>query len=139
MLSRNRNAYREEPAGPQRETPGAQCHGPQTVEIGLFLYAGEWHESGLLAAAERFRHPFTTVAGWNADPDHAPVVPDGGVSVNGAGVVLTSCRAVGNDTEVRVVAMTPEPTTAVVRSAGRSQEVPLRGWQIAGARLETSG
>jgi alpha-mannosidase len=136
LLSRNANAWREEPAGPQLATPGAQCRGIRTVELGLYLYAGEWHESGLLDAAERFRHPFTTVAGRNQDPASIPRIPRGGIEIGGRGVVLSSCReGEGRDAEVRLVALTPEPTTATIRTAhdhdGRSMD--MRPWQVATA------
>ena len=75
LLSRNDNAWREEPAGPQLATPGAQCRGMRTVELGLYLYAGEWHESGLLDAAERYRHPFTHRRGTEPGPGQRPGDP----------------------------------------------------------------
>lgn len=131
LLSRNDNAWREEPAGPQLATPGAQCRGVRTVELGLFLYAGEWHKSGLLDAAERYRHPFTALAGRSQDPASVPAVPKGGVEIGGRGVVLSSCRDIGGeDPEVRVVALTPEPTTATIRTARDHQQVTMRPWQI---------
>jgi alpha-mannosidase len=131
LLSRNENAWREEPAGPQLATPGAQCHGVRTVELALFLHAGEWHESGLLQAAERFRHPFTAVAGRGQDPGGVPDVPAGGVEVGGRGVVLSSCRDAGRDgPELRLVALTPEATTATVRSAEGHGDIAMRPWQI---------
>jgi mannosylglycerate hydrolase len=112
-------------------TPGAQCHGVRTVELALSLYAGEWHESGLVEAAERFRHPFTAVPGRGQDPSGAPEVPAGGIEIGGRGVVLSSCRDVGRDgPELRLVALTPEPTTATVRSAGRHGDIAMSPWQI---------
>ena len=131
LLSRNDNAWREEPAGPQVPTPGAQCHGVRTVELALFLYAGEWHESGLLDAAERYRHPFTTVPGTGRTADRVPEVPTGGIEISGRGVVLSSCRDVGREgPEVRLVALTPEPTTATIASADARGDVAMRPWQV---------
>ncbi|MEY9929484.1 mannosylglycerate hydrolase [Catenulispora sp. GP43] len=134
LLSRDDNAWRAEPAGPHLATPGAQCRGPRTVELGLYLYAGEWHESGLLDAAERYRHPLTTVAGRSPDPCGVPVVPAGGVEVGGHGVVLSSCRDVGGEgPELRLTALTPEPTTATVRTAyaDTAHSMEMRPWQVA--------
>ncbi|MEY9910917.1 mannosylglycerate hydrolase [Catenulispora sp. MAP12-49] len=144
LLSRNDNAWRAEPAGPQLPTPGAQCRGPRTVELALYLYAGEWHESGLLDAAERYRHPLTTVAGRNEDPGSVPVVPAGGIEVGGRGVVLSSCRDTGaEDPELRLVALTPKPTTATIRTASTTHTsthasthtsthtMEMRPWQVA--------
>ncbi|NUR63189.1 MAG: alpha-mannosidase [Catenulispora sp.] len=131
LLSRNDNAWREEPAGPQLPTPGAQCHGVRTVELALFLYAGEWHESGLLDAAERYRHPFTTVPGSGRKADCVPDVPPGGIEISGHGVVLSSCRDVGREgPEVRLVALRPEPTIATIASADACGDVAMRPWQI---------
>ncbi|MFD0637604.1 hypothetical protein ACFQ9X_44600 [Catenulispora yoronensis] len=133
LLSRNENAWREEPAGPQMATPGAQCRGLRTVELALFLYEGEWHESGLLEAAERFRHPFTAVPGTGQDPEGVPEVPAGGIEVTGRGIVLTSCRDVGGDgPELRLVALTPGPATATVRSehGDGDGDITMRPWQI---------
>ncbi|MEY9858288.1 mannosylglycerate hydrolase [Catenulispora sp. GAS73] len=136
LLSRNDNAWREEPAGPQLPTPGAQCHGVRTVELGLYLYAGEWHESGLLDAAERYRHPFTALPGRSQNPDNVPEIPDGGIEIGGRGVVLSSCRDVsdnggGEAAEVRLVALTPEPTTATITTEQEHQHMEMRPWQVA--------
>ncbi|WP_370349043.1 hypothetical protein [Catenulispora sp. EB89] len=136
LLSRNDNAWREEPAGPQLPTPGAQCHGVRTVELGLYLYAGEWHESGLLDAAERYRHPFTALPGRSQNPDNIPEVPGGGFEIGGRGVVLSSCRDVGDNgggeaPEVRLVALTPEPTTATISTGQEHQHMEMRPWQVA--------
>ncbi|MBS2534612.1 hypothetical protein KGQ20_17715 [Catenulispora sp. NF23] len=137
MLSRNDNGWRAEPAGPQLATPGAQVHGMRTVELGLYLYAGEWHESGLLDAAERYRHPLTSLAGRNQDtgrnqdPDNVPRIPGGGLEIGGRGVVLSSCRDVGGeDPELRLVALTPEPTTATISTAYDSHSINMRPWQV---------
>ncbi|MFD0664149.1 hypothetical protein [Thermocatellispora tengchongensis] len=37
-LSRNRNPYRDEPAGPEVATPGAQCPGPITTRFAVHLH-----------------------------------------------------------------------------------------------------
>lgn len=140
LLSRNDNAWREEPAGPQLATPGAQCRGPRTVELGLYLYAGQWHESGLLDAAERYRHPFTTVAGRDQDPKKVPEIPHGGMEIAGNGVVLSSCRDTGAASpELRLVALTPTATTATIRTTHHDHNenhthahtMPMRPWQVA--------
>jgi alpha-mannosidase len=135
LLSRNDNAWREEPAGPQLATPGAQGRGMRTVELGLYLYAGEWHASGLLDAAERYRHPLTVVPGRNQNPNSVPEIPLGGVEIGGRGVVLSSCRDVGGaDPEVRLVALTPVATTATIgtRHDDHSDDhsMEMRPWQV---------
>jgi len=152
MLSRNRHALRDEPAGPQLPTPEAQCHGMQTFDVALMPFSGEWHEAGVLAAAEDYRHEFLAFPG-SAPIDTALPTASLGVSVAGDGVVTTSVRPRDSMVEVRVVAQTPADTEAVVQAGdvraawlvdlrGRVLQelavpvrVPLRAWQIATIRL----
>ncbi|MBM0240571.1 hypothetical protein JNW88_32150, partial [Micromonospora sp. ATA32] len=46
MLSRNRHALRDEPAGPQLPTPLAQCRGVRRVELAVLPFRGTWHSAG---------------------------------------------------------------------------------------------
>jgi alpha-mannosidase len=128
MLSRNRHALRDEPAGPQLPTPEAQCHGVQTFELALMPFAGEWHQAGVLAAAEDYRHEFLAFPGTGAADVTLPTAAMG-VSVAGEGVVTTSVRPRDAMVEVRVVAQTPTQTEAVVRADGARAAwlVDLRG------------
>ncbi|GGO25036.1 hypothetical protein GCM10010116_50280 [Microbispora rosea subsp. aerata] len=80
-LSRNRNPYRDEPAGPEMPTPGAQCQGPLTVRLAVLPYAGEWHDAGLPALAEEFRHDLLAVPGTG----RASGTSGNGTAGNGAG------------------------------------------------------
>jgi alpha-mannosidase len=103
----------------------------RTVELGLYLYAGEWHDSGLLEAAERYRHPFTAMPGRSRDPRSEPSIPEGGIEVGGRGVVLSSYRDTGGqDPELRLVALHPEPTTATIHTVHGEHRVEMRPWQI---------
>jgi mannosylglycerate hydrolase len=158
MLSRNRHAMRDEPAGPQMPTPGAQCRGERSVELAVLPFRGEWHEAGVAEAAEAYRHEPLAFAG-TADAAVGLPAPMTGLSVDGDGVVLTSVRERAGRLEVRVVAEAPGDTTAVLR-AGRpargawrtdllgrpgnavpvaddgAVRLPLRAWEIATMQLE---
>ncbi|MGP3988832.1 glycoside hydrolase family 38 N-terminal domain-containing protein [Streptomyces sp. 3N207] len=158
-MSRNRHVWRDEPAGGEFDTPQAQCRGLRTVTFGLLPYPGEWHEAGAHTAAESFRHPFAALHGTASAATPLPEASEG-LSVTGAGVVLSSVREREGRLEVRVVAQTPQPATARLalpglRAAvrcdllGRPLEqgeppavadgaaaVRLRPWEIATFRLE---
>jgi alpha-mannosidase len=132
MLSRNRHALRDEPAGPQLPTPEAQCHGMQIFELALLPVRGDWHRAGVAAAAEAYRHEFLAFTGT------APLssgLPSGaaGVRVDGEGVVTTSVRDRDGRVEVRCVALQPADASAVL-SAGR----PIRGAWLADLRGRAS-
>jgi alpha-mannosidase len=128
MLSRNRHALRDEPAGPQLPTPQAQCHGIQTFDVALLPFTGEWHEADVVTAAEDYRHEFLAFAG-SADAGLPLATASLGVSVAGQGVVTTSVRPRDGMVEVRVVAQTPVETEAIVRAEGTRTGwlVDLRG------------
>ncbi|RCG27512.1 alpha-mannosidase [Streptomyces diacarni] len=159
QMSRNRHVWRDEPAGGEFPTPQAQCRGLRTVTFGLLPYAGEWHEAGVHAAAEAFRHPLMPLHGTGTGAAALPA-PGRGLSVAGEGVVLSSVREREGGAQVRVVAQTPRPTAAVLslpglravercdllgrataageapRLDGESATVALRPWEIATFRLE---
>jgi mannosylglycerate hydrolase len=147
MLSRNVHPYRDEPAGPQLETPTAQCLGPAEVSLAVMPHTGSWHDADLVAAAERYRHPLvhrpgtgthtstniSTGTGTGADTstgtgaDASTNASTGGdaltragegLSVRGRGVAMTSLRRRGDWLELRLVAETPTETTALVGGAG---------------------
>ncbi len=156
-ISRNRHAHRDEPAGPQVATPQAQCRGLRTVEFGLLPYPGQWHEGGVLEAAEEFRHEAVSLPGAAPATTTLPL-PARGLRVSGAGVVLTSLRSRPEDgrLEARVVAEHPDATEAVLRLDGLLEArradllgtpgvpltvdgyavtLPLRAWEIATVQL----
>jgi alpha-mannosidase len=84
FLSRNRNPYRDEPAGPELATPAAQCQGPLTVRFAVLPHAGEWHEAGLPRLAEEYRHALVAVPGCGpaANGPAAWGVPDPGAGLS---------------------------------------------------------
>ncbi|GAA1870288.1 glycoside hydrolase family 38 C-terminal domain-containing protein [Asanoa iriomotensis] len=159
MLSRNRHALRDEPAGPQLPTPGAQCRGFRTVELAVLPHQGAWHEAGLVAQAEAYRHDLLAFPG-TAETAAALPAPTSGLSVDGEGVALTSVRDRPGHIEVRLVAQTPVDTTAVlggatIRTARRADllgrpgealavdpdgqvRLRLRAWEIATVQLDVS-
>jgi alpha-mannosidase len=126
MLSRNVHPYRDEPAGPQLETPTAQVLGPAEVSLAVMPHEGTWHDADLVAAAERYRHPLVHRPGTCVDtgPEgHLQTHPvEGlsaeGLSIEGRGVAMTSLRRRGEWLELRLVAETPTDTTALVGGAG---------------------
>jgi alpha-mannosidase len=154
-LSRDRNAYRDQPAGPQLPTPGAQSRGERTVGMAIMPYAGDRPGDDVVEAAERYRHDLLAAAGYG--PADAPAPPSReGVSITGPGVALTSLRSRGDGwVEARMVAETPAPVTAVLRGGfteatradlrGRpgvpldvhdgTIALALRPWEIATVRL----
>ncbi|MGC5020729.1 hypothetical protein [Micromonospora sp. DT47] len=158
MLSRNRHALRDEPAGPQLPTPLAQCRGERTVELAVLPFRAEWHAAGVAEAAEAYRHELLTFPG-TGQPSVALPGPATGLTVAGPGVALTSVRDRHGRVEVRVVAEAPTGTSAVigagrgVRGAWRADlmgrpgdrltvdadglvRLPLRAWEIATVQLD---
>ncbi len=161
LLSRNVHPYRDEPAGPQLETPAAQCLGPAHVSLAVMPHEGSWHDADLVAAAERYRHPMISRPGTGVSSGVLPS-PVEGLSVQGRGVAMTSLRRRDGWLELRVVAETPTDTTALISVAGaqvsaartcdllgRETEtllvkdgalrLPMRAWQIVTVQLRTAG
>ena len=112
FLSRNVHPYRDDPAGPQLETPAAQCLGPAEVSLAVMPHAGSWLDADLVGDAERYRHPMVHRSG-TGDTDVRPRQVEG-LSVQGAGVAMTSLRRRGDWLELRLVAEHPTDTTALV-------------------------
>ncbi|MEV4354152.1 glycoside hydrolase family 38 C-terminal domain-containing protein [Nonomuraea sp. NPDC049625] len=124
-LSRNRNALRPEPAGPQLPTPAAQSGGIRSVSLALMPYAESWQE--VVPQAETFRHDLLVVPGQG---ERASALPDpaSGLSVTGDGVVMTSLRMRDDRQELRVVALTPAATEAVIEGPfTEARHADLRG------------
>jgi mannosylglycerate hydrolase len=160
MLSRNRHALRDEPAGPELPTPQAQCRGERSMDLAVLPFSGAWHDAGVLAAAEAYRHELLAFAG-TAEPSTALPAPAEGLAVDGGGVVLTSVRERAGRVEVRLVAESPADTVATLRAGrpvraaqrtdligrpvaelsvvGDTVRLPLRAWEIATVQLDLSG
>jgi mannosylglycerate hydrolase len=157
LLSRNVHPYRDDPAGPQLETPAAQCLGPAEVSLAVMPHDGSWLDADLVAAAERYRHPMVHRSGAG-DVDVRPSQVEG-LSVQGTGVAMTSLRRRGDWLELRLVAEISRATTALVGTTGapvtaarpcdllgRAGEslpvedgvlrLPMRPWQIVTVQLK---
>ena len=113
MISRNDNALRREPAGPEVAIPEAQCLGAIEIEFGLYPQRGSWQETGALVHQECFAHPFAVAPG-TADPTPASLRRDG-LHLSGPNVALTALRRKGDGIEVRLACEQSEPATARLR------------------------
>lgn len=153
MISRNDNALRREPAGPEVAIPEAQCLGPIQLEFGLYLHRGSWQEAGALMQQECFAHPFAVAAG-TADPTPQSRRRNG-LRLSGTNIALTALRRRGDGVEVRLVCQQSKPGTAQLRGdvnrasktdllgqdlevlevANGSVEVALAPWEIATLQL----
>jgi mannosylglycerate hydrolase len=127
LISRSANPYRDDPAGPELPIPAAQCRGPWSVNFALFPHVGAWHEAGVLAQIERYRHPFLTVRG-TGDGD---LREESGPELRGIGVVLSSLRRRNGRLEARVAC---EHVAAVDAAFGDAQ-LDLRPWEIRSVEL----
>ncbi|MBO3752317.1 alpha-mannosidase [Streptosporangiaceae bacterium NEAU-GS5] len=123
-LSRNHNAYRDEPAGPEIPTPAAQCPGPVTTRFALLPHSGAWADAALPQIAERYRLDLLAFPGTGAPSEDlgspGAGVSEAGVSLQGDGVVMTALRARDGWLEMRIVAEHPAPVEAEI--SGRFTE-----------------
>ncbi|HET7677458.1 MAG TPA: hypothetical protein VFK38_06360, partial [Candidatus Limnocylindrales bacterium] len=114
LISRNANPYREDPAGPERPIPDAQCLRPWQVRFALLPYAGEWPTAGIQVAAEAYRAPFLAAPGGDGlgtllrgapDAPRTETPPSGeGLRLDGDGAtVLSALRRRGDWLEVRLM------------------------------------
>jgi alpha-mannosidase len=122
LISRSAHAYRESPAGPELPIPAAQCRGPWSIGFGLFPHEGAWHEAGVLAQLEHYRHPFLVAPGGSLDGPTSAAGPE----LRGEGVVLSALRRRGQRLEATVACEQPEPLQAVFGEV----ELDLRPWEI---------
>ncbi|MGH8825776.1 MAG: alpha-mannosidase [Jiangellaceae bacterium] len=155
-LSLNVHPLRDEPAGPQIVIPGAQSLGePVRTRLALLPSGSGWAAADAVRLAEEFRHDALTAPG-SAPPDVPLPAAVAGIAVSGTGVAVSALRARDGGTEVRLVAMSHEPTAAVITgrfgSAARTdllgralEAVPVEGgrltvdlgpWEIATIRID---
>ncbi|MGI5487508.1 glycoside hydrolase family 38 C-terminal domain-containing protein [Microtetraspora malaysiensis] len=118
-LSRNRNPYRDEPAGPELPTPAAQCQGPFSMRFAVLPHAGGWADADLPRLAEEYRHDLLAVPGAGNSPKPiATATPERRnreIAVSGEGVVMAALRERNGLLEIRLVAEHPTATEAVIR------------------------
>jgi mannosylglycerate hydrolase len=120
LISRNTNAFREDPAGPQIPVPNAQLRGERTFAFALAPHRGRWERAGATALQERYQHPFLVTRGTATETDVpgesdelGPGVP--GFELSGDGVVLSALRRRGAWLEARVVLEGSQDVEAVIR------------------------
>ncbi|MGZ8527839.1 MAG: glycoside hydrolase family 38 N-terminal domain-containing protein [Candidatus Limnocylindrales bacterium] len=124
LISRDDHPYRDEPAGPFIATPAAQLLGPRAFAFAILPYHGEAPGPDVLAAAERYRHPFLVAPGTGP----AGLLPDDrpGLAIDGDGVVLSSLRRRDDMLEMRIVAERPTAVRVAIRGAiDAAREVDL--------------
>jgi alpha-mannosidase len=119
QISRDIHRYREEPAGPQTPTPGAQCLGTAATDLAIYPHQGSWHEDGVLTFMECFGHdllaaPGSGPPGRRGGPATVRGLGGEGLTVEGAGVTLSSLRRRGDWLELRLACQHPFPATATV-------------------------
>jgi len=120
LISRNTNAFREDPAGPQIPVPNAQLRGERTFAFALAPHKGRWERGGAVALQERYQHPFLVTRGAGTEtvvPGPSDELDPGlpGFEVSGDGVVLSALRRRGAWLEARVVLEGSQDVEAVIR------------------------
>lgn len=123
LISRAAHPGREEPAGPEVQIPAAQCLGPWSFGFAVYPHEGEWHQAGVAAQAERYRHGFLTAAGTG---EGTSLVARTGLEVRPDDVTLTSLRRRESGLEARVANEHPEARQVSVAGI----EVELGAWEI---------
>lgn len=130
LISRNTNAYREDPAGPQIPVPNAQLRGERTFAFALAPHAGQWERADAPALQDRYQHPFLVTRGTGTGivtPGHGGE-PAAGLDISGDGVVLSALRRRADWLETRVVLQGSQPVEAVVRGTfAAARRVDLLG------------
>jgi len=118
-LSRNRNALRDEPAGPQLPTPLGQSPGRYSVRFAVLPHAGDWRAAGLAGLAEDFVLDPVVRAG-SGPAGGALTAARPGLELSGDGVVLSAVVAAPEGAiDVRVVAMSDDAAMAELARPGR--------------------
>jgi alpha-mannosidase len=141
-LSRNRNALRDEPAGPQLPTPLGQSPGRHTVRFAVVPHTGDWRDAGLADMAEEFLLDPVVRCGSGPTGGALPGAR-AGLELSGDGIVLSAVTAApGGAIDVRMVAMTDAPATATLTRPGRPfgsvRPVDLLGRDTAGTGADSA-
>ena len=143
LISRNDNPYRQDPAGPALAIPDAQMRGPWRIDMALFPHRGGWLGGGVVAAAERYRHPFLATPGAGiTDAAWPPEAADtDALRLAGEGLVLSSLRRRDDGwLEARIVNLAGEPRTASLGPAiTEAREADLRGFSGPKLTVEADG
>jgi alpha-mannosidase len=133
LISRDRHPYRDEPAGPVIAAPTGQGLGTRRISFAILPVAEGRPSAAVLAALERYRHPFLVAVG-NADAGLELRSGDG-LALDGDGVVLSSLRRREAGLEVRLVNEVGTEVTATLRGPFRAvRKVDLLGRPLGEAR-----
>ena len=113
-ISVNLHPLRDEPAASEIPIPGGQELGTRVLaEFGVIASQSGWQDAGAVRLAEEFRSDGLIVRGAQRTGGVVPIAARG-LTVDGRDVSVSSVRAVGGGTEVRLVAMSPTPLTTTV-------------------------
>jgi alpha-mannosidase len=115
FISRDRNPWREDPAGPVIAAPTGQVQGAHRVTFAILPNGPDGPDPGVLEATERYRQPLLTALG--SGPRQLALGSAAGLAVEGDGVVLTALRRRAGALELRLVNESAESTQAVIRGA----------------------
>jgi alpha-mannosidase len=126
LISRNSNAYREDPAGPEIPVPAAQLLGDRALTFALVPHVGGWERADVISLQERYAHPFLLARGTATEGrGKEPLV---GLEISGAGAVLSALRRRGDWLEIRVVLEATEAADVEIRGPfGVARRVDLLG------------
>jgi alpha-mannosidase len=130
-LSVNVHPLRDEPAGPQLPVPGAQYVGREVnTRLAVLPASGGWVSAEAPRLAEQFGNGALVRHGSGPAGGHIPEAAEG-VAVAGSGVTVSSVRPSDDGIELRLVAMSDAPTTAVVRGPfGSARRTDLLGREL---------
>lgn len=130
-ISVNLHPLRDEPAASEIPIPSGQELGTGVVaRFGVLPTANGWQQAGAVRLAEHFRSEGLVRRG--TAPAGSTLPPDlGGLAVDGADIAVSSVRSVPAGTELRLVAMSPDPATARVSGDfGEVATVDLLGREL---------
>jgi alpha-mannosidase len=113
-ISVNLHPLRDEPAANEIPIPGGQELGTiVTARFAILPAAGGWQAGGAIRLAEHFRSDGLVRRGLA--PTDATLPPArAGITVDGTDIAVSSVRSVDGGTELRIVAMSPNPATATI-------------------------
>jgi alpha-mannosidase len=113
-ISVNLHPLRDEPAANEIPIPGGQELGTTvTARFAILPSAGGWQSGGAVRLAEHFRSDGLVRRGL-ASTDVTLPPARAGIAVDGPDIAVSSVRAADGGTELRIVAMSPNPATATI-------------------------
>lgn len=123
LMSVNLHPLRDEPAGSELPTPGAQYLGREvSLDFGIDLRSPAWSDSRIMRHSELFRFDPVRTVGTGAAAGEAAV----GLSTHGE-VVLESLRRLDDGLEARLVNYSHSPMPLRVRAEGAWDRCDLSG------------